>query len=134
MCRGGYYPPSFCRKSPYTNEWDSKGTVFLWQSPEAAPLVGCGASLTSPSPLSLRDISPQIASKRFAKGELKKQSSGLFFKRGRLASEGVPLKMGLLTSRKLHSKCSFFINVWLFAQSCLNVIFKQIDGTVDTEA
>ena len=34
---------SVCRKSPYTNEWDSKGTVFLWQSPEAAPLVGCGA-------------------------------------------------------------------------------------------
>jgi hypothetical protein len=38
---------------------------------------------------------PQIASKRFAKGELKKQSSGLFFKRERLASEGVPLKNGV---------------------------------------
>jgi len=34
---------------------------------------------------------PQTAFKRSAKGELKKQSGGLFFKRERPASEGVPL-------------------------------------------
>ena len=30
---------------------------------------------------------PLLLQKRFAKGELKKQSTGLFFKRGRLATE-----------------------------------------------
>ena len=32
-----------CRKSPYTNEWDSKGTVFLWSGQGLTALVGCGA-------------------------------------------------------------------------------------------
>jgi hypothetical protein len=30
-----------CRKK-ITYEWDSKGTVFLWRCPEAAPLAGLG--------------------------------------------------------------------------------------------
>ena len=37
-------PSSVCRKSPYTNEWDSKGTVFLWQSPETESLAGLGSA------------------------------------------------------------------------------------------
>jgi len=51
--------------------------ITLWRCPEAAPLVGCG-------------VKPHIMlQKRFAKGELKKHSTGLFFKREHLASEGV---------------------------------------------
>ena len=60
------------------HERDSKGTVFLWQSPEAAPLVGWGVGQ-----------SPTVT-KALRKGEFQKQSGGLFLKEGRLASEGVP--------------------------------------------
>jgi hypothetical protein len=38
-----YFSGSVCRKSPYTNEWDSKGTVFLWSGQGLTALVGCGA-------------------------------------------------------------------------------------------
>ena len=57
-------------------ERDSKGTVFLWSGQGLTALVGGGATPHS--------------YKAHRKGEFQKQSSGLFLKEGRPASEGVP--------------------------------------------
>ena len=53
--------------------------------------------------------SPTNSLKALRKGWIKKQSSGLFFKRERLASEGVPLKkMGFIDKLKsTFYKCSY---------------------------